>query len=152
MIMGERNRGGMYGVKGVKYNGKGVGVIWEEGVEGGGEWGWKRGMWGGEKGKGGLGVVKWRGGRKRWRLRVMEVWGEKMIEVMGGRKERRGVYVGGREEKEVEGVLEMERVRGERMGMYKGVVRWNLGKGMKLRNVVGMEWEVEMEDGGEKGG
>ena len=108
--MPEKNTGAIYGVKALKYNGKALGLISEDGLQPGGDSPSKTRIWAAQKRNAPFAVLKSTPGTKTWTFTLIELSADNMIQVMGGTKESTGVYVPPTEDKDVQGVFDIETV------------------------------------------
>ena len=88
-------------------------------------------------------------GTKTWTFTLIELSADNMIQVMGGTKESTGIYVPPTEDKDVQGVFDIETVTGHTIRIYNGVLTCNFANGINFSNVLGIECELEMQEAGE---
>ena len=138
--MPETNTGAIYGVKALKHNGKALGLISEDGLQPGGDSPSKTRIWAAQKRNAPFAVLKSTPGTKTWTFTLIELSADNMIQVMGGTKESTGIYVPPTEDKDVQGVFDIETVTGHTIRIYNGVLTCN---------VLGIECELEMQEAGE---
>ena len=89
-------------------------------------------------------------GTKTWTFTLIELSADNMIQVMGGTKESTGIYVPPTEDKDVQGVFDIETVTGHTIRIYNGVLTCNFANGINFSNVLGIEGELEIQEAGEK--
>ena len=148
--MPETNTGAIYGVKALKHNGKALGLISEDGLQPGGDSPSKTRIWAAQKRNAPFAVLKSTPGTKTWTFTLIELSAENMIQVMGGTTEDTGIYVPPTEDKDVQGVFDIETVTGHTIRIYNGVLTCNFANGINFSNVLGIECELEIQEAGEK--
>ena len=146
--MAETNTGAIYGVKALKYNGKALGLISEDGLQPGGDSPSKTRIWAAQKRNAPFAVLKSTPGTKTWTFTLIELLGENMRQVMGGEVDENGNYTPPAEDKDVQGVFDIEAVTGHTIRIYNGVLTCNFSNGINLSNVLGIESELEKQDAG----
>lgn len=87
-------------------------------------------------------------GTKTWTFTLIELSAENMIQVMGGTTEDTGIYVPPTEDKDVQGVFDIETVTGHTIRIYNGVLTCNFANGINFSNVLGIECELEIQEAG----
>lgn len=95
-------------------------------------------------------MIKSTPGTKTWTFTLIELSAENMIQVMGGTTEDTGIYVPPTEDKDVQGVFDIETVTGHTIRIYNGVLTCNFANGINFSNVLGIECELEIQEAGEK--
>ena len=148
--MAEKNTGAIYGVKTLKHNGRALGLISEDGLQPGGDSPSKTRIWAAQKRNAPFAVIKSTPGTKTWTFTLIELSAENMIQVMGGTTEDTGIYVPPTEDKDVQGVFDIETVTGHTIRIYNGVLTCNFANGINFSNVLGIECELEIQEAGEK--
>ena len=146
--MAETNTGAIYGVKALKYNGKALGLISEDGLQPGGDSPSKTRIWAAQKRNAPFAVLKSTPGTKTWTFTLIELLGENMRQVMGGEVDENGNYTPPAEDKDVQGVFDIEAVTGHTIRIYNGVLTCNFSNGINFSIVLGLESELAMQDAG----
>lgn len=107
-------------------------------------------IWAAQKRNAPFAVIKSTPGTKTWTFTLIELSAENMIQVMGGTTEDTGIYVPPTEDKDVQGVFDIETVTGHTIRIYNGVLTCNFANGINFSNVLGIECELEIQEAGEK--
>lgn len=141
--------GAIYGVKALKHNGKALGLISEDGMQPGGDSPTKTRIWAAQKRNAPFAVIKTTPGTKMWTFTLIELLAANMVQVMGGEADESGNYTPPTEDKDVEGVFDIECTTGETIRIYNGVLTCNFANGINFSNVLGISCELEMQDAGE---
>lgn len=141
--------GAVYGLKALKYNGKGLGLISEDGMQPGGDSPSKTRIWAAQKRNAPFAVIKSTPGTKMWTFTLIELLAANIAQVMGGQADENGNYTPPTEDKDVEGVFDIECTSGETIRIYNGILTCNFANGINFSNVLGIECELEMQSAGE---
>lgn len=141
--------GAIYGVKALKYNGTALGLISEDGMQPGGDAPSKTRVWAAQKRNAPFAVIKTTPGTKMWTFTLIELLAANMVQVMGGTADAQGNYTPPTDDKDIEGVFDIECTSGETIRIYNGVLTCNFANGINFSSVLGISCELEMQDAGE---
>lgn len=147
--MTKTNDGAIYGVTNIKYNGVALGLISEDGLQPGGEAPSKTRVWSAQKRNAPFAVIKSNPGVKMWSFVLIELLAKNMVQVMGGKEEEDGSYTPPTEDKEIEGVFDIETTSGHTLRINKGLLTCTFTNGINFGNVLGISCELEMQEAGE---
>lgn len=140
------NTGAIYGVKDIKFNGKALGLISEEGLQPGGESPSKTRIWSAQKRNAPFAVIKSNPGTKVWTFTMIDLVASNMADIMGGTAEEDGTYTPPVEDKEVEGVFDIYTTSGHVLRIFNGFLTCNFSNGINFSNVLGVGCELEMQE------
>lgn len=138
----------IYGVKAIKYNGKALGLIAEEGLQPGGDSPTKTRIWAAQKRNAPFKVLNTTPGTKLWTFTLIELTAANMAQVMGGTAGEDGSYTPPEEDVSVEGVFDIVTVSGTTIRIYNGALTCNFSNGINFSNVLGIQCELEIQDAG----
>ena len=92
----------------LKYNGAKLGLISEDGMQPGGDSPTKNRIWAAQKRNAPFAVIKGTPGIKMWTFTLIELLAENMKQIMGGEADGQGNYTPPTEDKDVQGVFDIE--------------------------------------------